>query len=396
MIIQSDSVRMGASRTYRANSSNYATLRMWDNTSGNTTVVNMSNQSQVLQNSQQLSSFLTDAQRAYEESLSKTDDSEEEAAGGNGSEDSSSLPDSMQQLFAQFQATQNVGKNGLVKKAKQLEDVRNKTMSYLLFLLFGDKAKKLRPLSEIKIDEEENPDYTSYTSGSTVGIDTSPHTGGIYYSSTSYSERESTSFSAKGTVVTADGRELDFNIGVTMSRSFIQTYSSQLTFGEEKLVDPLVINLGTDFASVSDQKFYFDIDADGTQEEISQLSSGSGYLALDKNGDGMINDGSELFGAKSGNGFADLAAYDEDGNGWIDEADSIFSKLRIWTRDADGKDHLYGLGESNVGAIYLGSSETEFSLKDGENNTNAVIRQTGIFLYENGNVGTIQQMDLAT
>ena len=65
-------------------------------------------------------------------------------------------------------------------------------------------------------------------------------------------------------------------------------------------------------AEVSDQTFYFDLDADGKEEEISVLN-GSGYLALDKNGDGTINDGSELFGTRNGDGFADLAQYDEDG-----------------------------------------------------------------------------------
>ena len=77
----------------------------------------------------------------------------------------------------------------------------------------------------------------------------------------------------------------------------------------------------------------FDIDADGEEESISYLQGGSGYLALDKNGDGVINDGSELFGTKSGDGFADLAEYDADGNGWIDENDPIFDKLLIWAKD---------------------------------------------------------------
>ena len=61
---------------------------------------------------------------------------------------------------------------------------------------------------------------------------------------------------------------------------------------------------------------------------------------MDRNGDGKINDGSELFGTKSGDGFKDLASYDADGNGWIDENDAIFSQLKIWTKDEDGKDKL--------------------------------------------------------
>ena len=64
--------------------------------------------------------------------------------------------------------------------------------------------------------------------------------------------------------------------------------------------------------------------------------------------------------------------------------------------DASGKSTLIGLGKAGVGAIYLGSSDTEFSLNDIHNNTNAVIRKTGMFLYENGMAGTVQQLDLAT
>ena len=60
------------------------------------------------------------------------------------------------------------------------------------------------------------------------------------------------------------------------------------------------------------------------------------FLALDLNGDGRINNGSELFGALSGNGFADLAQYDSDANGWIDENDEIFQRLKVWSGADDG------------------------------------------------------------
>jgi hypothetical protein len=56
----------------------------------------------------------------------------------------------------------------------------------------------------------------------------------------------------------------------------------------------------------------------------------------DRNGDGAIDHGRELSGATTGDGFAELAAYDEDGNGWIDENDSIYQHLRIWSKDAQG------------------------------------------------------------
>lgn len=212
---------------------------------------------------------------------------------------------------------------------------------------------------------------------------------------TYYEESEETSFSTVGTVRTADGREINFNVNVGMSREFRQYYREELQLADFQMCDPLVINLDTDVAELSDQKFYFDIDGDGVKDEISGLGSGSGYLALDKNGDGIINDGNELFGTKSGDGFADLAQYDDDGNGWIDENDAIWSKLKIWCKDENGNDVLYRLADKGVGAICLQKAATDFTLKNDEGQTNGAIRSTGVFLYENGNVGTVQHLDVA-
>lgn len=211
-----------------------------------------------------------------------------------------------------------------------------------------------------------------------------------------YEENESSSFYSSGTVKTADGRTIEFDIEAEMSRTFAEYTSVQIDYGAMQLMDPLVINLDGSTAEVSDQKFFFDIDCDGELDNISLLARGCGFLALDRNGDGKINDGSELFGAKSGNGFADLAVFDLDGNGWIDENDEIFNHLRIWTKDESGNDKLVALGVAGVGAIYLGHVETQFSLNsEKDNTTNAVVRKSGVFLHENGKAGVIQQVDLA-
>lgn len=209
-----------------------------------------------------------------------------------------------------------------------------------------------------------------------------------------YAEMEHTAYQSQGCVKTQDGREISFNVEVEMSRAFCEKYDS-LTMEDYVCVDPLVLNLEGNVGQISDQKFLFDLNADGTEEEISFTGQGSGFLALDKNKDGIINDGSELFGTTSGDGFKDLAAYDEDGNGWIDENDAIFNDLSIWTLDDKGEKVLISLKDADVGAIYLGSASTEFSLKNEENhNTNGVIRSTGIFLKESGGAGTIQHIDL--
>lgn len=217
----------------------------------------------------------------------------------------------------------------------------------------------------------------------------------VSYSSSTFTETETTAFCSAGTVKTADGQEISFDISIEMSRSFTEKYESVMV-QTVACTDPLVINYDGDMAQVSDMKFFFDLDCDGEEEEISYLKRGSGFLALDKNGDGIINDGSELFGARSGDGFAELADYDEDGNGWIDESDSIFKELRIWIRNEYGQNVLVPLSRAGVGAICLDSKETQFSLNSTEDNhTNAYIRKSGVFLMENGRVGTIQHVDFA-
>ena len=109
-----------------------------------------------------------------------------------------------------------------------------------------------------------------------------------------------------------------------------------------------------------------------------------------------INDGSELFGTKSGDGFGDLREYDSDGNGWIDENDDVFSKLKVWCKDENGKDILMDLKEADIGAIFLGEQQTEFSLGGADGYRDGVIRSTGVFLRESTDAaGTVQHVDLS-
>ena len=161
------------------------------------------------------------------------------------------------------------------------------------------------------------------------------------------------------------------------------------------MTEPLVISVDSNPVSVSDQKWKFDIDGNGDNDSISLLSKGSGFLAFDRNEDGVINNGLELFGAKTGNGFAELMQYDEDNNGWIDEKDSIYNKLSVWLKDDSGNDKLVSLKDANVGAIYLANQRTEYALmSDDGKEQNAQIRRTGVYLSEDGKAKTIQQLDM--
>lgn len=208
-------------------------------------------------------------------------------------------------------------------------------------------------------------------------------------------EKQTMSFSAEGTVKTADGKEINFNLDLNMSREFASRLDVSFRAGDAVKVDPLVINFDSPAAVLTNNKFSFDIDNDGDNEQISFATGGSGFLALDINNDGIINNGSELFGPQSGNGFNDLAKYDGDSNGWIDENDEIYDKLRIWSKDENGNDQLLAIGAKGIGAIYLGNVATAYDMKTTGNQTLGSIARTGIFLNENGSAGTIQHVDLA-
>lgn len=210
--------------------------------------------------------------------------------------------------------------------------------------------------------------------------------------SESIEEYECTDFHSCGTVKTADGQEIDFSLGLTMERSYSATREFEMT-QEVVFKDPLIVNFAGNTADLTDEKYEFDIDADGENDLISYLLGDSGMLALDKNGDGIINDGSELFGAITGNGFAELAEYDEDGNQFIDEADSIFSDLGIWTKTPESE-NIESLTDKGIGAIYLGSSQTSFDIKGEDNQINGQVISSGVYLTESGQAGTIQQIDM--
>ncbi len=313
--------------------------------------------------------------------------------------DTTKLKDSLGQIRERLN-TYGVGSVALRSQASALENFKQLSIRYIFTLLFG-KEEANSKFGDSTVTSQSSSSYeewqAEYSQSQTnmLSLMQSKQSYLVYSNQISVYESETTTFSAKGTVRTADGREINFNVDVGMSREFAAYYEENYGIANLQLCDPLVINFDGNIAGVSDQKFFFDLDGDGVDDEISKLNTGSGYLALDKNGDGIINDGSELFGTKSGNGFADLAAYDMDGNGWIDENDEIWSRLKIWCEEPDGTSKLYTLAEKGLGAICLGNVSTDFSLNGSNNQTNAVIRNTGIFLYENGNVGTVQHLDVA-
>lgn len=283
---------------------------------------------------------------------------------------------------------------GFSLSEKDKEKIR--LIEKFIYVLTGKKIR-LRVIDTEEMDKEnlgELEKLKATQEQGTAPVNQSQGWGLKYDRHEYYREAESMSFGSSGSVVTEDGRTINFNMNFNVSREFISSQHISIRAGDA-LIDPLVINFNNASASLGDRNYSFDIDSDGIKDNIAFTGMGSGFLALDLNNNNTIDDGSELFGPQSGNGFNELATYDGDQNGWIDENDAIFDKLRIWTLDDKGNKTLLALGQVGVGAIYLGNVRSEYSLKNMANDSSGQIRSTGIFLKENGQAGTIQHVDLA-
>jgi hypothetical protein len=114
-----------------------------------------------------------------------------------------------------------------------------------------------------------------------------------------------------------------------------------------QLVSPLVLDLAGaglfEGVSLAESRVSFDIGATGLRPRMGWLKPTMGLLALDRNGNGRVDDGSELFGEAfafadgklATNGYAALASLDANGDWAVDSSDPMFARLQVWV-DANG------------------------------------------------------------
>jgi Ca2+-binding RTX toxin-like protein len=154
--------------------------------------------------------------------------------------------------------------------------------------------------------------------------------------------------------------------------------------------DPLVLDLdgdGIELIAVGQSSAHFDIDLDGFAEHVGWVGADDGLLALDRDGNGEIDNIGELFGTATENGFSVLGAYDGNHDGRIDQTDVIFSQLRVW-RDSNG-DGDVDVGELNS-LISLGIAHVGLqSQAVGRFSAGNFIEAQGTFAYSGGSTGLI-------
>lgn len=154
---------------------------------------------------------------------------------------------------------------------------------------------------------------------------------------------------------------------------------------------PLVFDLDGDGIELvnADAGVMFDMNNDGVMDQTGWVAPDDGLLALDVNGDGIVNNQSELFGNTDAhaNGFQNLAQHDLNGDGVINSSDAVFSQLVIW-QDAnqDGfsdVSEMFSLMELQIASINLNA--TAASYKIGDN----VVTDESTFTRTDGTTGSI-------
>ncbi|WP_340115568.1 calcium-binding protein, partial [Pelagibius sp. 7325] len=155
--------------------------------------------------------------------------------------------------------------------------------------------------------------------------------------------------------------------------------------------DPLALDLdgdGLEFTGLKTSDTYFDLDGDGFAEHTAWLRSDDGFLAMDRDGNGTIDDISELFGAPGVSGFSELSALDSNGDGVIDALDAAFGDLLVW-RDLneDGistADELFTLADLDIVSIDLNSTVINTETPSGN-----VLHAESTFTFGDGTQGGV-------
>ncbi len=184
----------------------------------------------------------------------------------------------------------------------------------------------------------------------------------------------------------------------TMSGATIMTFKNR-TVG---MLSPIILDLdgdGIDMKGRTKTHAMFDMDGNGSRDDTGWVGKGDGLLVVDRNNDGIINDGSELSfladAPDAGSDLQALSAFDSNGDGIVSALDVRFRELKVWVdTDQDGvtdAGELKTLADHGIASVSLNGQATNDRVKVGKN----ILLATSTFTRTDGSTGTVGDVAFA-
>jgi len=204
----------------------------------------------------------------------------------------------------------------------------------------------------------------------------------------------------------------DQNITLDYQFDLSSKYASKttITTTAAALKDPLIIQFGAQGIGEINGETELDINNDKNLNSLPIFSGDVGYLVFDKNDNKTVDNGSELFGPTSNNGFSELAQLDSNNNGFFDSQDNAYQRVYIWQPQQDNSSNntsniipkkgnnnqqeLVSLAHAGVSAIYLDAIDTPFNFRNQNGDITAQLRQSSFAITDNNQAVGIHQIDV--
>lgn len=198
--------------------------------------------------------------------------------------------------------------------------------------------------------------------------------------------------SPTGTTGTSGAQQVQASsFNLQLEFSFESTEVVQVTQGQVQQSDPITFDLDGDGIELTNYAAgaRFDILGIGQQANTAFVTGGDAFLALDRNGNGKIDSGKELFGDQRGakNGFEELRILDGNGDGVIDARDEAFTRLRLFKDNGNGvteAGELLSLAGAGIASISLAYRDVDEAASGGNRTA-----QSSLFRYEDGRRGRV-------